>query len=95
MGCLIELAPNGTIAQAALCVSGLGPAPVRVAAAERLLEGESPSHETFRAAAVEAESLDAATDIYVSGAYRKHLARVLIYRALERAVARGLVRRAA
>jgi carbon-monoxide dehydrogenase medium subunit len=95
VGCLIELAPNGTIAQAALCVSGLGPAPVRVAAAERLLEGESPSHETFRAAAVEAESLDAATDIYVSGAYRKHLARVLIYRALERAVARGLVRRAA
>jgi carbon-monoxide dehydrogenase medium subunit len=44
VGCLIELAPNGTIAQAALCVSGLGPAPVRVAAAERLLEGESPSH---------------------------------------------------
>jgi CO/xanthine dehydrogenase FAD-binding subunit len=44
---------------------------------------------------VEAESLDAATDIYVSGAYRKHHARVLIYRALERAVARGLVRRAA
>jgi carbon-monoxide dehydrogenase medium subunit len=95
VGCLIELARNGTIAQAALCVSGLGPAPVRVAAAERLLEGGSPSHEAFRAAAVEAESLDAASDVHVSGAYRQHLARVLTYRALERAVARARERRAA
>jgi carbon-monoxide dehydrogenase medium subunit len=68
VGCLIELAADGTIAQAALCVSGLGPAPVRVVEAERLLAGERPSHEAFRAAAVEAEALDAASDIYVSGA---------------------------
>jgi carbon-monoxide dehydrogenase medium subunit len=95
VGCLIDLAADGTIAQAALCVSGLGPAPVRVAKAERLLAGELPSHEAFRAAAVEAEALDAASDIYVSGAYRKHLARILTYRALERAVARGRDRRAA
>jgi carbon-monoxide dehydrogenase medium subunit len=95
VSCLIDLAPNGTIAQAALCVSGLGPAPVRIVAAERLLKGALPSHEVFRAAAVEAEALDAANDIYVSGAYRKHLARILTYRALERAVARGAERRAA
>ena len=95
VGCLIDLAPDGTIAQAALCVSGLGPAPVGVAAAERLLKGERPSHEVFRAAAAEAESLEATTDIYVSGAYRQHLARILTYRALERAVERGRERRAA
>jgi aerobic carbon-monoxide dehydrogenase medium subunit len=95
VGCLIDLAPGGTIAQAALCVSGLGPAPVRVTAAERLLKGALPSHEAFRAAAVEAESLDAASDIYVSGAYRKHLARILTYRALERAVARATERSSA
>jgi aerobic carbon-monoxide dehydrogenase medium subunit len=95
VGCLIELAADGTIAQAALCVSGLGPAPVRVVKAERLLVGELPSHEAFRAAAVEAEALDAASDIYVSGAYRRHLARILTYRALERAVERGRDRRAA
>jgi aerobic carbon-monoxide dehydrogenase medium subunit len=89
VGCLIDLAADGTIARAALCVSGLGPAPVRVAAAERLLVGERPSHAAFRAAAVEAETLEATTDIYVSAAYRKHLARILTYRALERAVARG------
>jgi carbon-monoxide dehydrogenase medium subunit len=95
VGCLINLAADGTIAQAALCVSGLGPAPMRVAKAERLLVGELPSHEAYRAAAVEAEALDAASDIYVSGAYRQHLARILTYRALERAVARGRERRAA
>jgi carbon-monoxide dehydrogenase medium subunit len=95
VGCLIDLAADGTIARAALCVSGLGPAPVRVVKAERLLVGQLPSHEAFRAAAVEAETLEATTDIYVSGAYRKHLARILTYRALERAVERGRERRAA
>jgi carbon-monoxide dehydrogenase medium subunit len=95
VGCLIELAANGTISEAALCVSGLGPAPVRLAKAERLLVGQLPSHEAFRAAAVEAEALEAATDIYVSAAYRRHLARILTYRALERAVERGRDRRAA
>ena len=95
VGCLINLTVDGTIAEAALCVSGLGPAPVRVTKAERLLVGELPSHEAFRAAAVEAEAIEAASDIYVSGAYRQHLARILTYRALERAVARGHERRAA
>ena len=92
---LLTLAPEGTISKAALCVCGLGPAPVRVAAAERLLVGAKPSHETFRAAAIEAEALEAMSDIYVTAAYRKHLARILTYRALERAVARALPRQAA
>jgi aerobic carbon-monoxide dehydrogenase medium subunit len=95
VGCLIDLAPDGKIAEAALCVSGLGPAPVRLVEAERLLVGQLPSHEAFRAAAVEAEAVEATTDIYVSGAYRQHLARILTYRALERAVARTRERRAA
>jgi carbon-monoxide dehydrogenase medium subunit len=91
VGCLIMLDTNGTIARAALCVSGLGPAPVRVGDAERLLTGERPSHEVFRAAAMVAEALDAMSDVYVTSAYRKHLARILTYRALERAVA-GAIR---
>jgi carbon-monoxide dehydrogenase medium subunit len=95
VSCLVELAADGSIVRAAVCVSGLGPAPVRLAKAERLPVGQLPSHEAFRAAAVEAEALEAATDIYVSGAYRQHLARILTYRALEGAVARGRERRAA
>ena len=87
VGCLLTLNTNGTIGKAALCVSGLGPAPVRVGEAERLLTGERPSHEVFRAAAEAAEALEAMSDVYVSSDYRKHLARILTYRALERAVA--------
>ena len=94
VSCLLTMEANGTIGRAALCVSGTGPAPVRVVAAERFLAGAKPSHEAFRAAAVEAEALDALSDAYVSGAYRKHLARVLTYRALESAVARTQERRA-
>ena len=94
VGCLIVMGAAGTIERAALCVSGLGPGPVRLAAAERLLVGQKPSHQAFRAAAVEAEALDAIDDAYVKATYRKHLARVLTYRALQRAVA-GAARRAA
>lgn len=89
IGCLVTVSADGSIERAALCVSGLGPAPVRVDKAERLLKGTRPSHEAFRAAAVEAEALEAMSDAFVSGKYRKHLARVLTYRALERAVARA------
>jgi carbon-monoxide dehydrogenase medium subunit len=89
-GCLLTLGANGAIERAAICVSGLGPAPTRVASAERLLLGAQPSHEAFRAAAMEAKALEAMSDIYVTAAYRKHLTRILTYRALERAVAHAL-----
>ena len=94
VGCLLTLDSNGTIGRAALCVSGLGPAPVRVGEAESVLVGERPSTEVFRAAAVAAEALEAMSDVY-GAAYRKHLARILTYRALERAVARALHQHAA
>ena len=84
----------GLIERAALCVSGLNQGPVRLTTAEKLLVGQRPSHEAFRAAAVEAEGLDATDDAFVKASYRKHLARILTYRVLERAVG-GRVRRAA
>jgi carbon-monoxide dehydrogenase medium subunit len=87
VGCLVTRDGAGTILKAALCVSGLGAGPVRLAGAEKLLAGQKPSHELFRAAAVEAEALEAVDDAFVTAVYRKHLARVLTYRALERAVA--------
>jgi carbon-monoxide dehydrogenase medium subunit len=95
VGCLLTLGANGAIVRAAICVSGLAPAPVRVASAELGLAGTQPSHEAFRAAAMAAEALEAMSDIYVTAAYRKHLARILTYRALERAVARALPRQVA
>ena len=86
VGCLVTMNAAGSIERVALCVSGLGAGPVRLASAERLLVGQKPSHEAFCAAAVEAEGLDATDDAFVKASYRKHLARILTYRALERAV---------
>jgi carbon-monoxide dehydrogenase medium subunit len=94
VGCLVIMDAAGLIERAALCVSGLSPGPVRLVSAEQLLGGQRPSHEVFRAAAVEAEGLDATDDAFVKASYRKHLARILTYRALERATG-GRVRRAA
>jgi carbon-monoxide dehydrogenase medium subunit len=89
VGCLLTLDAKGAIDKVALCVSGLAPVPMRIAKAERVLAGATPAHEAFRAAAVEAEALEAMSDAYVSAAYRRHLARILTYRALERAIARA------
>ena len=86
---LVVLAADGAIARAALAVSGLAHAPARLTAAERALAGCRPDAGAFRAAADEAERLEATDDAYVSAAYRRHLARILTFRALERAVARA------
>jgi len=90
---LIGLDGGGNIGNASIALSGLGHAPVRPASIERGLKGEKPAHAAFRAAAAEAGELDATEDAYTNAAYRRHLARVLTYRALERAAARALEKR--
>ena len=87
---LIGLDSDGNIGNAAIALSGLSHAPVRPASIERGLTGEKPTHAAFRAAAAEAGELDATEDAYTNSAYRRHLARVLTYRALDRAAARAL-----
>lgn len=86
---LLGLDARGDIADAAIALSGLGHAPVRPAAIERALRGQKPGAAAFRAAAAEAAKLDAAGDPFATAAYRRHLARVLTYRTLERAAARA------
>lgn len=87
---LIGLDRNGNIAEAAIALSGLHHAPLRLAPIERALKGEKPAAEAFKAAAAEAGKLDAMGDASISAAYRRHLARVMSFRALERAAARAL-----
>jgi carbon-monoxide dehydrogenase medium subunit len=84
----LTLDDRGDIAHAALALSGLGHAPVRPSEIEHALRGQKPVAETFKSAATAAGALDAHGDPFVSAAYRKHLARILTYRALEQAVAR-------
>ena len=86
---LVALGPNGAIARASIAISGMAHCPVRPAHIERALTGEKPGPAAFKAAAAEAATLEAASDAYVTADYRKHLARILTYRALEQAAARA------
>ena len=87
---LIGLDRNGNITDAAIALSGLGHAPVRPVSIEHGLKGQKADVDAFKAAAAEAAKLDAAADAYVTAAYRRHLARVLTYRALKQAAARAM-----
>ena len=86
---LMELDAKGNIIDAAIALSGLSHAPTRATAIEQSLRGQKPDAAAFKAAAAEAEKLEAMADAYVTCAYRRHLARVLTYRALEQAAARA------
>ena len=86
---LVALGPDGAIARASIAISGMAHCPVRPAHIERALTGEKPGAAAFKAAAAEAAKLEAASDAYVTADYRKHLARILTYRALEQATARA------
>jgi carbon-monoxide dehydrogenase medium subunit len=86
---LLTLDPNGCIARAAIALSGLSTAPVRLTAVETMAAGQRPAHELFRAAAETAATLDAMEDPYASAAYRRHLARILTYRAMQTATKRA------
>ena len=87
---LVRIDAQGAIERASVSISGLSPAPVRPHAIEQALQGEKPSHETYRDAAVEAAKLEAGEDAYVTASYRQHLARVLTYRALDKAASRAM-----
>ena len=83
---LVVLDPGERIERAAICVSAVEAVPVRMTSVEQMLVGQTPSPDLYRAAGIEAEKLDAMEDAYVTARYRKHLARVLVFRVLEKAV---------
>ena len=85
---LLEAGRDGAIARASVTVSGVGPAPVRLTAAEKALVGQKPSPELFRAVAEEGRKIEAMGDIHAPSEYRQHLAAVLSRRALEKAAGR-------
>ncbi len=86
---LLEVGGDGVISRASVTVSGVGPAPVRLAAAESALTGAHAGDEVFRAAAEEFRGIKAMEDVHASSKYRQHLAAVLSRRALEQAHARA------
>jgi carbon-monoxide dehydrogenase medium subunit len=86
---LLTLDRGGKIADAKLAISGLSHAPRRPGEIENALKGESPGAVVFKAAAAQAQAFDAMEDAYVTAEYRKHLARIMTYRALQRAAERA------
>lgn len=79
----------GVVERVSLTLGGVGPAPVRVAAAEAALLGTRAQAADLDAAAAHCAAVEASSDSYVPAWYRQHLARVLARRALEKALARA------
>jgi len=79
-----------TVAEARIALSGVDLVPVRASKAESVLVGQVLDDATLAAAADEATaSLNPASDLHGSAAYRKHVAGVLIRRAVRSAARRA------
>lgn len=77
---------NGAIAEPRVGLGGVEACPGRMAAAERLLDGETPTVDLFQAAATAAASaVEPLEDAQANAGYRRELARAMIYRALAQA----------
>jgi carbon-monoxide dehydrogenase medium subunit len=82
---------GGTIADAGLALSAVGPTTIHVGRAEELLRGATPSEELFaEAGKIAAEDCSPSADGRGPADYKRHLAGVLTHRALRRATARAL-----
>jgi aerobic carbon-monoxide dehydrogenase medium subunit len=78
------------LARARLATAGASPVPVRLKAAEQILERDGLTDEAITAAAARASELvEPDSDIHASADYRRHLTGVMTGRALKRARARA------
>jgi carbon-monoxide dehydrogenase medium subunit len=89
----LEIDEAGLLRQPALSFFGAASTPVRVAEAERLLDGNAPDPALFaEAAKVVAGALEPPADDHASAEYRAHVAGVLTRRGLVEAVSRATER---
>lgn len=86
----LKLGAGGTIEDAAIGVTGLGPKAFRAAAAEKILRGKKASEKLFgEAARYTAQGIEPLSDLHASADYRREMAAVYTRRALERALRRA------
>jgi aerobic carbon-monoxide dehydrogenase medium subunit len=82
---------GGTIVDAGVALSAVGPTTVHVMRADEVLRGQRPSEELFaEAGRIAAEDCSPSADGRGPVDYKRHLAGVLTHRALRRATARAL-----
>jgi aerobic carbon-monoxide dehydrogenase medium subunit len=81
---------NGTIEEARVVLSVVGPRPIRHAGMEERLRGASANAESVNAAseAIDGEGLEPVGDAHGSADYRRKMARVVARRAVHEAIAR-------
>jgi aerobic carbon-monoxide dehydrogenase medium subunit len=79
---MLVVALDGRIARASLALGGVGPVPVRVAAAEKLLVGNTPDPELFARATIHCAAIEPLDDALVPAWYRRKLGPVLAQRSL-------------
>ncbi|MBV9595130.1 MAG: xanthine dehydrogenase family protein subunit M [Actinobacteria bacterium] len=92
VGCatVVDLAPDGTISDARIGLSGVADIPHRASETEQSLIGATPDGATLAAASVAVgDAINPPADLHGTREYRKHVARGLVRRNLERAVARA------
>ncbi len=91
-GAAVQLAldAGGTVAQAGIGLTNLGFAPIRARAAEAALIGRTPTEEVLaQAAQAAAAATEPIADRRGSEEYKKNMARILTFRAAQRALARA------
>jgi aerobic carbon-monoxide dehydrogenase medium subunit len=85
---LVRKAGDGSCEDVRIGLTNMGSTPLRATAAEQALRGQPLSAESIAAAAEQAaEGTDPPADLNASADYKRHLARVLTRRALEKAAA--------
>ncbi|MBI4608712.1 MAG: xanthine dehydrogenase family protein subunit M [Candidatus Rokubacteria bacterium] len=91
VGIAVQLVADGENCRVArLAAAGVGPTPIRLRAAEEILEREGLVEQSIEAAAARAaELVEPDSDIHASADYRRHLTRVLTRRAIRRAAKRS------
>ena len=91
VACMIRLdAAGSTIADASVALAAVGPTPIPVPGAARVLVGAAPTEEVFQRAGLAArEAALPITDVRGTAALRRHLCDVLVRRALRDALRRA------
>ncbi|OAH14602.1 FAD binding domain-containing protein [Streptomyces jeddahensis] len=91
---VVNLGEDGCFTSVSVGVSSISDTPVRASAVESALIGEAPTENNIARAAEEiVPSVTAADDLHATHDYRRHLASVVVRRAITAAVARAHERR--
>jgi CO/xanthine dehydrogenase FAD-binding subunit len=91
---MVKRNPSGTIEQARIVLGALGPSPIEVPKAERILEGKKPEDDLLLDVIREVEDMAKPVgNLIIDSSYRRKMVGVLAKRALRRALVMPLENR--